>query len=326
MGAFRNNFVPLPRLSNMLFMNYFWRLILGVIVACFVIFLTPAAYSSPILNSGVTASEFLKLGVEKMQQGSYREAIASFDQAIELRENFAVAYSDRCLAYLQLQDYHQAIADCTQAINFAPHNLEAYLNRGLAHYRLGDYAAAIIDNNQAIALNPADFRPYYNQGVAHAGQGNYQEAIAYYNKALTQIPQTSSLFLADIYNDRGLAHLELQDLATAILDFDVAIRLNAQDDRAYFNRACACGRNGDNQGAVRDFSQVIRLNPSNAQAYLNRGVARYNLGYHQQAIADLQKASEDFGYQGKKVAYEKTLDLLKSLRQQMQLTTEIAFL
>ncbi|MBG1243178.1 tetratricopeptide repeat protein [Nostoc sp. NZL] len=62
-----------------------------------------------------------------------------------------------------------------------------------------------------------------------------------------------------------------------MLDFNLAIRLNANDYRAYFNRACACGRNGDDFGAVRDFSKVIRLNP---QAYVNRGVARYRLGYY----------------------------------------------
>ncbi|MEH2333427.1 tetratricopeptide repeat protein [Nostoc sp.] len=75
----------------------------------------------------------------------------------------------------------------------------------------------------------------------------------------------------------------------------------------------------------RDFSQVIRLNPSNAQAYVNRGVAQYRLGYHLGAIADLQKASEYFENQGKKVAYEKTLDFLKNLRQQISSVTEIAF-
>ena len=130
--------------------------------------------------------------------------------------------------------------------------------------------------------------------------------------------------LADIYNDRGLAHFVLQDTQAAMLDFNLAIRLNANDYRAYFNRGCACGQNGDDFGAVRDFSQVIRLNPSNAQAYVNRGVAHYRLGYHLEAIADLQKASEYFENQGKRVAYEKTLDLLKNLRQKISFTTEIA--
>ncbi|MBD6616170.1 tetratricopeptide repeat protein [Komarekiella sp. 'clone 1'] len=299
------------------------RLFFSVIIALFLIS-TPTAHSLPLVITQITAGNLFELGVDKMRRGDYLEAVKNFNQAIELQKDFTVAYSNRCLAYLQLQDYHQAIADCTQAINFAPNNFEAYLNRGLAHYRQSDYPAAIANYNRAIALKPDDFRAYYNRGVALAGEGNYSEAIVDYNQALTQIPQITSLLLADIYNDRGLAHLVLQNQQAAMLDFNLAIRLNANDDRAYFNRGCACGRNGDDFGAVDNFSEVIRLNPSNALAYVNRGIARYRLGYHQGAIADLKKASEYFQHQGKRVAYQKTLDLLKSLRQEIQLATEIA--
>ncbi|QHG19617.1 tetratricopeptide repeat protein [Nostoc sp. ATCC 53789] len=307
-------------------MSNFWRLFIGVIIAFSLTFLTSSAHSAPVAITKITASNFLELGVDKMRRGNYQEAIESFNQAIEVEKDFAVAYSDRCLAYLQLQDYHQAIADCTQAINFAPNDSEAYLNRGLALYRQGDYSGAIVDYNRAIALKPYDFRAYYNRGLAFTGDGKDSEAILDFNSALTQIPRITSLLLADIYNDRGLAHFVLQDIQAAMLDFNLAIRLNANDYRAYFNRACACGRNGDDFGAVRDFSQVIRLNPSNAQAYVNRGVARYRLGYHLGAISDLQKASEYFDNQGKRVAYEKTLDLLNNLRQQISSATEIALL
>ncbi|MEH1807542.1 tetratricopeptide repeat protein [Nostoc sp.] len=314
-------------------MSDFWRLFFSIIIALPLTFLTLPAYSSPILITQITAGDFLELGVDKMRRGDYQEAIENFNQVIALEKNLAVAYSDRCLAYLQLQDYHQAIADCTQAINFAPDNFEAYLNRGVAYYRQRDYSAAIVDHNRAVTLKPSDFRAYYNRGLARAGDGKDSEAILDFNLALTQIPRISSLLLADIYNDRGLAHFALQDIQAAMLDFNLAIRLNANDYRAYFNRACACGRNGDDFGAVRDFSQVIRLNPSNAQAYVNRGVAQYRLGYHLGAMsgdkllriyADLQKASEYYGQQGKKVAYEKTLDLLKNLRQQISSVTEVA--
>ncbi|WP_341527897.1 tetratricopeptide repeat protein [Nostoc sp. UHCC 0302] len=303
-----------------------WRFFLSLIIAFPLTFLPTSAHSSPMFITPITAGDFFKLGVDKMQRGDYQEAIENFNQTIQLQKDFAMAYSDRCLAYLQLQDYHQAIADCTQAINFAPAHFEAYLNRGLAHYRKGNYSAAIADYNQALTLKPYDFRTYYNRGVALTEQGNYLEAIVDYNRALTQIPQASNLLLADIYNDRGLARLLLQDNQTAMLDFNLAIRFNAQDYRVYFNRGCAYGRNGDNFGAVNDFSEVIRLNPSNALAYFNRGIAHYNLGYHQGAIADLKKASEYFEYEGKKIAYEKTLDLLKALRRQISLAMEIALL
>lgn len=308
-------------------MNRFYRFILNLSIAvaltCF--FLTPPAYSSTTPSTQMTASDFFKLGVEKMLRGNYQEAIPDFTQAIQLKSDFAAAYSNRCLADLQVQDYQNAVTDCNQAIKKAPKNAEAYLHRGLAYYRIGDYLSAIADNNQAIALKPYDFRAYYNRGVASAMLGNYQQAIADYNLALSQIPQSLGPLIGDIYNDRGLARFELQNLQAALLDFSTAIRLNPKDYRAYFNRGCTCGTHGDNFGAVRDFTFVIRLNPSNGHAYVNRGVAYHHLGYQQAAIADLQKAAQYFGHQGQRLAYKKTLDLMKFMQQQISSQSEIAF-
>ncbi len=307
-------------------MTYFWRLIISFMIVFVCAFLAPSANSSLLAETQITARDFFKLGVNEMHKDSYQKAIENFSLAIQMQSDFIVAYSNRCLAYLQIQDYHQAIADCTQALNLAPDNVEAYLNRGLAQYRKGNYLDALADYNQVIALKPDDFRAYYNRGIALAGDGNYSQAIIDYNQALTKIPPTNTLLLADIYNDRGLAYFKLQNMEAAMNDFHLAIHFNPDDDRAYFNRGCICGRSGDNFGAMRDFSQVIKLNPSNAQAYVNRGIANYNLGYYQRAISDLQKASEYFGQQKQIIAYKRTLDLLKTVQQEISSAWEIASL
>jgi tetratricopeptide (TPR) repeat protein len=305
-------------------MTNFWRLFLSAIAVLTFTCCTNAANALPISDSQTTAQEFFQLGVDEIHRSNYQQAIADLNQAIQLQSDFGQAYSDRCLAYLQLQEYHQAIADCTVAINLSPQNAEAYLNRGLANYRQKDYLAAIADDRQAIALKPDEFRGYYNLALAYAAQGNYSEAIGDYNVALSQIPTSANILLADIYNDRGLAQLELQNFETAMADFSMAINLDVNDYRAYFNRGCACGRKGDNFGALRDFSKVIRLNPSNGMAYVNRGVARYQLGYYQGAIADLQKASDFFGDKGEKLAYQKAVTILETMQKQIPSISEFA--
>ncbi|WP_041233084.1 hypothetical protein [Cylindrospermum stagnale] len=109
-------------------MTYFWRLIISVMIVLALNLLTPSANSSPLANTQITESDFFQLGVDNMQRGNYLQAIENLNLAIQMRKDFTAAYSDRCLAYLQLQDYHQAIArsaapkaiaDCTQAINLA---------------------------------------------------------------------------------------------------------------------------------------------------------------------------------------------------------------
>lgn len=307
-------------------MNCRYRFVFSCVSVVILIFsfVSAPAYSLTTSIIPTTAEDFFKLGIEKMLYGNYQGAIQEFQLAIQQKQDFAAAYSNRCLAYLNIQDYENAIADCTQAINFSPQNAEAYLNRGVAEYRLGYYEAAIADDEQAIALKPTDFRAYYNRGIANASLEKYQQAITDYNLALSQIPHTDSPLLADIYNDRGLARLELRDLQNAMLDFNRAIRLNAVDYRAYFNRGCACARSEDYSGAVNNFTKAIRLNPSDGSTYVSRGIAFHHLGYEQAAIADLLKAADYFGYRGEKFAYEKTLSLIKTVQGQIPFKVVVA--
>ncbi|WP_353929749.1 tetratricopeptide repeat protein [Okeanomitos corallinicola TIOX110] len=314
------------KFSKEMLMIYFWRLIFSFMIIFAMIFSSFDANSLALEQSEITASDWFRLGVNQMLQDNYQAAIKSLSLAIQQQNKYPAAYKNRCLAYLQIQDYHEAIADCSQALNLLPQDSEVYLHRGLAQYRQGNYVDAIKDYNQALAIKTDDFRVYYNRGIAFAAQGNFSQAITDYNQAISNIPKNntdSNLILADIYNDRGLGYFELQNLSAAMENFNLAINLNSDDERAYFNRGCICGRSGDNMGAKYDFSQVIRLNPSHAQAYLNRGIANYNLGLYQRAIADLQIASEKFAQQKQTLAYHKTLELLKTLQTQISLAVKI---
>jgi tetratricopeptide (TPR) repeat protein len=286
----------------------------------------PIASADSLVNREINPREVMKLGVEKMQKGDYSGAIGRFSQAIEINPKYSTAYSNRCLAFINLQEYQSAVSDCNQAINLAANNVEAYINRGIAYYRQNNYADAIADNNRAIALKPSDFRAYYNRGVAIAAATleksiasleRYQEAISDYHIALSLIPATQNYQIADIFNDLGLAKFHLRDIKSATDNFTLAIRLNPQDERAYFNRGCTCGKNGDNLGAIRDFSNTVHLNPNNSQAYVNRGIAYHRLGYEQSAISDLQTAATQFGQQKQQISYQKTIDLIKAIQKQI---------
>lgn len=109
----------------------------------------------------------------------------------------------------------------------------------------------------------------------------------------------------------------MSDLAGAIADFSQAIYLNANDYRAYYNRGCVCGRQGNYTTAVQDFTVSLQLNPNNAEAYLSRGIARHQLGYEQLALVDLHQAAKRFALQKNTVAYQQTLNFIQALQQEL---------
>lgn len=243
--------------------------------------------------------------------------------ALAANERQTETYSLSCNARLELADYLGAISDCTTAINLANNPTEPLLSRSIAYYRQGNYAAAIMDSDRVIALHKCDFRAYYNRALAYAGKQNYLKAIEDLNLALVQLPRMSHTLLADIYTDRGLAKFELADYQAAMQDFSLAIRLNPQAGRAYYNLGCTCFRHGDYYHAVSNFTTALQLNPNNSQAYLNRGIAKHQLGYQQAAIQDLQQASQSFLAQNNQADYQKTIHCIEQIQQILASNFEI---
>jgi tetratricopeptide (TPR) repeat protein len=79
-----------------------------------------------------TAKSYFTAGLEKYEEGLYKEALAEYNKAIELNPQFADAYSNRGMIKSKLGDREGAIADYTKAIELNPKLDAAYFNRGIA--------------------------------------------------------------------------------------------------------------------------------------------------------------------------------------------------
>jgi tetratricopeptide (TPR) repeat protein len=134
----------------------------------------------------------------------FDHAISDFDQAIQLKPDYAVAYYDRGAAYILKGDSDRAIVDFNQAIQLKPDYAAAYCNRGTTYAFKGDHDRAITDFNQAIQLEPDFAEVYYNRGFVYTLKGNPDRAIADYSHAIRLKPD-----FAGAYNNRGTSYLSL---------------------------------------------------------------------------------------------------------------------
>jgi lipoprotein NlpI len=79
---------------------------------------------------------------------------ALIESRAETRENTAIAYYNRGLAYENLDKYENAIADFSKAIALNPDDADSYLYRGIDKTRLGDKDGGEADIETAKRLNP----------------------------------------------------------------------------------------------------------------------------------------------------------------------------
>src|SRR5687768_13920869 len=74
----------------------------------------------------------------------------------------------------------------------------------------------------------------FEQGNAHFDAGRYKEAIAAYTAGLAYDSLTQ-----EVYNNRGLAYMKLQNYKAALMDFDQVLIMDAGYKDGFKNRAIA---------------------------------------------------------------------------------------
>jgi tetratricopeptide (TPR) repeat protein len=114
-------------------------------------------------------------------------------------------------------------------------------------------------------------------------------AINYCTQAI-ESGQLSGKGLAFAFYRRGNAYYVKRDYDRAILDYDQAIRLNANHASALSNRGAAYAGKGDYDQAIQNYDEAIRLNPDHADAFSNRGVAYARKGDYDRAIQNYDEA------------------------------------
>lgn len=104
-------------------------------------------------------------------------------QTIKIPLHDAVAYTNRGNSCLELGDYDEAIADYNQAMQINPNYADAYYHRGNAHYDIDKYEDAIADYTQVIKINSNYIEAYYNRGNARLTLADKQGALEDFQKA-----------------------------------------------------------------------------------------------------------------------------------------------
>ncbi|MGH8743502.1 MAG: tetratricopeptide repeat protein [Burkholderiales bacterium] len=96
----------------------------------------------------------LRLGVQQMQEGPGREALATLSKIIELKPDFAEGWNKRATLYFIMGDYRKSLADCAEVLKRNPHHFGALAGYGQIYMRLDRPQRALEYFRRALYINP----------------------------------------------------------------------------------------------------------------------------------------------------------------------------
>ncbi len=131
----------------------------------------------------------------------YERAVSMYDRALTLNPS-PEAYYKRANCLKDLGQLDAAIASYNQAIEHKLDYAYAYCNRGVVQQALGLTSEALISYDRSIALDPADPIAHYNRALLLQECSRWDEALESYERAIAVNPD-----YADAQFNRSLAWL-----------------------------------------------------------------------------------------------------------------------
>ena len=130
------------------------------------------------------AKEFNNKGFDLFKQGSYLEAIAEFDKALALNQNYKGALYNKALALFLLKKHEESLNEINKALLINEKYSKAINLKGLIFTSLDRfYEAATEYDRQTESVGSEDGSFYFNKGLA-LSNFDYYEAIENFKKAI----------------------------------------------------------------------------------------------------------------------------------------------
>jgi tetratricopeptide (TPR) repeat protein len=106
--------------------------------------------------------ELMARGVEEMQSGRLKAAIATFSEVVKRKPEFAEGWNKRATVHYLAGEYRKSIADCDEVLKRNPGHFGALSGLGQIHFQLERYDDALIWFRKALEVNPNMFGVEFN--------------------------------------------------------------------------------------------------------------------------------------------------------------------
>ena len=227
-------------------------------------------------------------------------SIVMFKKAIEIDEDYALAYTGMSDSYAETYMYfdkteynlQQALMASEKALELDPELAEAHASYGLVLSQSNQFEDAEKEFQTAISLNPRLFGAYYQYGRACRAIGKHNNAAKLFEKAVQIEPENylSATFLVSAYSDLEMEKEKVEANQVAVNVFRRHLDLNPDDARAlYLGAGCLIIAN-KNEEALQWMERAVAINPDEISVLYNAACIYSLLGKIDVGIDYLDRA------------------------------------
>jgi len=167
------------------------------------------------------ARQFLGFGYSGQDEDD--KAIAQYQKAIEIDENFAPAHNALGYAYIQTENYYEAERAFQNYIDLLPGEANPHDSIADMYTRMGRHDEAIEHYMKAVELNPKFTLSQRNIGTNLVFMGNYEDGREAFRKAMA-MEMTEAAKVTDM-NQIALSHLYEGNFEQAVATFDESLKM-----------------------------------------------------------------------------------------------------
>lgn len=224
---------------------------------------------------------------QRSAKGKDRQVIARCDAMIKQYPTSSRLYAIRGRAYLNRGLMEYALDDAEKVIELNGKDALGWQLKGEALIAAGKGDSAIAALQMGL-LKKKSTEGYYHLGRAFNRNGQPTEAINAFNACLSL---DSTYYRA--LRESGVSYSEIGDTATAHARFNEAISMESTDPVNWNSRGHHYwARNGFHERALIDYNKALRLNANYAFAYNNRGFSKWNTGNKKGALKDIRRSNQ----------------------------------
>lgn len=221
----------------------------------------------------IQAHQLLELGRAHQDAQRHEQALACFDQSLNLDPTTVQAHWYRGVALQSLARWQESVMSLSRALELDPSCVPAWKGLGLSMMRMGHLDQSAQCFEQATKLAPGDAEAHNNLGALLKDLGRLEDAIASYQRALQAQPH-----FPEAWNNLGLALRAQGDFVQAHEALRRAVDLDPLTASSWSNLGVTLTMSGRHEEALACQDRALALEPGEPNFRWNRSLDLLALG------------------------------------------------